>query len=234
MHALKKQHHDSPGTLLIDVTGSKKGCLRSVRANDHDAALMAKWRTIAWQSFFTWIQPTRREVLDWLEKYETNEKDIIFFVESPEGCPVGQLSLYNIDPEKKLAEFGRLIRGEQNGEKGLMACACATLLQWGFETLEISRVILDVFSDNENAIALYERLGFRMAGRRLYRKIQNSNNIFQWIKTQNTSPVSDENKVRCREVFRMILDRDDLLFPAVQGSRKIPLSLNTFLTSSKL
>jgi len=213
MNALKNQYHDSPETLKIDIIDRNQSCLRSVRADDHDAELMAKWRVMAWKKFFTQIQPTCGEVLEWLESYATNVRDIIFFVESPLGCPVGQLSLYNIDSERELAEFGRLIRGEPIGPKGLMTTACFTLLQWGFESLNIGRVKLDVFSDNEKAIILYERLGFRASYRKMYRKMITPNNIVQWVKTENTNSVSIESRRGCREVIRMILDRDDLRFP---------------------
>ena len=96
--------------------------------------------------------------LNWFRDYLGRDDDLLFVIET--AVPVGQVALYRIDREKGEAEFGRLMLGESAGV-GLAQEATSRLLAFAFEELGLTRVYLEVFAENERAIRLYERSGFR-------------------------------------------------------------------------
>jgi RimJ/RimL family protein N-acetyltransferase len=183
-------------------------CLRPVLTSAADAARMAKWRCNAYQAFFTWIRPDPDEMLRWLEGYQARTDDIIFFIEAPCGVPIGQVSIYNMDPASGSAEFGRLIRGENQGPADLIFCACRSLLGWVFDSYIINRVVLEVFADNHKAVRLYKRLGFGISGTRIFKREADSEGAVRWMKTKKMA-IGNKNHVDTyRNVYRMELMRE--------------------------
>jgi RimJ/RimL family protein N-acetyltransferase len=70
-----------------------------------------------------------------------------------------------------------------------MTAAAFKLLSWAVSDLQISRFYLEVFKDNQKAINLYERLGFRTVAEFPLR-LRVSNGITQWEKFAYT-PTDD-------------------------------------------
>src|SRR5208337_1632113 len=101
--------------------------------------------------------------LKWWEKYREKNNDFIFIIQDTERLSrsVGQVSLYNINLEKRVAEYGRLMIGDsKTREKGLARRSTDLLLIWAFNTLRIERIYLEVFKDNISALNLYLQCGF--------------------------------------------------------------------------
>lgn len=206
IHRLKKETQSPQSHVKIATLKSVNAYLRPVQAKREDALLMAKWRTETYQSFFTWIQPNEVEMLEWLMRYENVDNDIIFLVEAPE--PIGQMSIYNVDMDEKLAEFGRLIRGEKKGSKGLMSHACAALLRWAFSCLQLNEITLEVFADNQKAIALYRRLGFYVSNIVLFSKTKTTEGIVRWVEVKEAKGAFCD-KGQYRKVCNMVLNSED-------------------------
>jgi RimJ/RimL family protein N-acetyltransferase len=100
----------------------------------------------------------------WFRGYLQRDNDYVFIIEETRDFkkPVGQVSLYNIDWEGRLAEFGRLMIGEAQAQgKGLAKEASRLLLVYAFKRLGLTRVVLEVFENNEPALAIYRDCGFR-------------------------------------------------------------------------
>ncbi len=76
---------------------------------------------------------------------------------------LGTVSLKNIDLENSNAEFAIVTRKTVHG-KGIGHEATISVLKKAFNELGLQRVYLNVFSNNERAIRLYERCGFRPEG----------------------------------------------------------------------
>jgi len=100
---------------------------------------------------------------EWFEAYLQRDNDYLFIIEETQNLnkPVGQISLYNIDWDGKCAEYGRLMIGEADAQgRGLAKEASRLLLQYAFKVLGMERIDLEVFRDNEPAIAIYRSCGF--------------------------------------------------------------------------
>lgn len=76
---------------------------------------------------------------------------------------LGTISLKEIDLESKNAELAISLRQKAQG-KGIAADAMRQLLKIAFEEILLVRIYLNVLSENERAIRLYERCGFEFEG----------------------------------------------------------------------
>ena len=194
---------------LIEVPTYKdvKTYLRRVRVNDEDLSLLAKWRKFATKSFFTWIKPSKVDMSQWLKEYKDSEKHHIFILERSNGVPIGQMALYNTEPDLSRAEFGYMIRGDQKAPKGLMTIGASALLRWGFEFLGLEEIYLMVFSDNIPAIKIYKRLGFKVVSNLSYVRKISPNKIVYWEKYNDSKEDNNIVNRQITNVYKMILSK---------------------------
>lgn len=90
-------------------------------------------------------------------------KDIHFAVSDENDEYLGTISLKNVDLVSKKAEYAISLRRMAQG-KGIAAEATHEILKIAFEQYGLERVYLNVFSDNQRAIHLYEKCGFVYEG----------------------------------------------------------------------
>lgn len=76
---------------------------------------------------------------------------------------LGTISLKNIDLENQSAEYAITTRKKIHG-CGIAKRATGLLLKKAFREYKLHRVYLNVLADNESAIKLYERCGFKYEG----------------------------------------------------------------------
>jgi RimJ/RimL family protein N-acetyltransferase len=89
---------------------------------------------------------------------------VSFAVETKDGTLAGFVHLTNINWISRVAGFGITIGTRQLQGRGIGTEATACLVGYGFETLNLERIWLEVPAFNERAIRLYERVGFRREG----------------------------------------------------------------------
>jgi RimJ/RimL family protein N-acetyltransferase len=78
---------------------------------------------------------------------------------------VGIISLVNIDNKNRSAECIIDIGAKEMWGKGIGTEALTLILDFAFNELNFHRISLQVFSFNERAIKLYEKMGFTNEGR---------------------------------------------------------------------
>jgi diamine N-acetyltransferase len=135
--------------------------LRLLEKSDLERTL--SWRNQNRQCFFNSDLLSMNQHMAWFNRYLARDDDYVFIIErlSGEKEPVGQISLYKIDWEKRQAEFGRLLIGEPAAKrKGIAKKATEILLDYTFTNLGIDTIQLEVLPGNSPAILLYEKCGF--------------------------------------------------------------------------
>lgn len=110
---------------------------------------------------------TREKVLDFISKAKTEPEDgesIHYAITDNKDDYLGTISLKNIDLTNKNAEYAISLRRKAQG-KGIAYKATKELLKKAFEEFALERVYLNVLSNNQRAIYLYEKCGFSYEGK---------------------------------------------------------------------
>jgi len=128
-------------------------------------------RTLSWrnkENIRRWFLTTDvipfEKHLAWFNRYQSLDTDFVFVILARElnFKPVGQISLYAIDWQAQVGEYGRLMIGEADARgKGLARSASLLLLQIGFEILGLKEIVLEVKQDNLSAVSVYRSIGFQ-------------------------------------------------------------------------
>jgi diamine N-acetyltransferase len=131
-------------------------------------------QTLAWRNqegvrrwFFYSERITPGQHSNWYAEYVERDDDFVFIIEEIERLnkPVGQVALYHVDWAAGRAEFGRLMIGEQAARgQGLARVATTLLVDTALSSWGLREVYLEVYTDNQPALAIYDACGFRVTG----------------------------------------------------------------------
>lgn len=83
-----------------------------------------------------------------------------------EGRPVGDITLFEIEPRNSAAAIGLSIWRQEDRGRGYGTDAMRATLRWAFNQLNLHRIELSVDPSNAAAIHVYQALGFVEEGRR--------------------------------------------------------------------
>lgn len=109
-------------------------------------------------------QFTHDEVVSFFHKCVDADDRYDFLILAPDGSIVGESVINEIDDELRCANYRvAIFRPTQQG-KGIGSWAVRMAQTFAFETLELHRLQLDVFSFNPRAKRVYEHTGFRVEG----------------------------------------------------------------------
>jgi RimJ/RimL family protein N-acetyltransferase len=101
-----------------------------------------------------------------VQKHPVEEQPLAIEVRSGDTWRlIGNLALFDINWRVRSAELGILIGDKTFWNQGYGSEALGVLLRHAFQTLNLNRVYLRVFADNQRAIRSYERTGFIHEGR---------------------------------------------------------------------
>ena len=104
----------------------------------------------------------------WFDAYLQDESALMFSIYSNRGIFLGGNSIYNIDKEKRRAEYGRLIISKAEcidncidhvGEKATRAA-----ISIAKSRVHLKSLYLSVWEDNIPAKRIYEKVGFIVTG----------------------------------------------------------------------
>lgn len=104
----------------------------------------------------------------WMERVRQGdqaEKPLAIEIKDKRGWKlIGNCGFFNIEWMNSAAEFGIMIGDKSVWNKGYGTEAVGLILQHGFETLNLNRIYLRVYSTNPRARRAYEKAGFVLEG----------------------------------------------------------------------
>ncbi len=102
----------------------------------------------------------------WYDSYLSQGDSLIFLIFMRDSNDrLGMIGLDHIDHRNQSAEYGRLLIADPKMRgQGYALDATLTLLRHAFRDLNLNRIYLRVYADNDAAIGLYERCGFVREG----------------------------------------------------------------------
>ena len=99
-------------------------------------------------------------------EYDTTDRFVLLVIEA-EGTIIGAMELRNTENlPSRSATFGILIGDPAYLDRGYGTEASTLLLDYAFAVLGYHKINLDLFEYNARALAMYEKLGFAVEGRR--------------------------------------------------------------------
>jgi perosamine synthetase len=160
-----KEKANEENNLQLERDGENIGYLKPLTRDDIEDAdsikLLSNWRRDSQIWFPTQFNVTEEGTKKWLQSLIENQADrVLYFVCTPDGDKVGHVGFYRFDYQAKSCELDNIVRGQQGVAKGIMEEACRTLIEDGRHKYGLKDIYLRVFSDNEKAVRLYERLNF--------------------------------------------------------------------------
>jgi RimJ/RimL family protein N-acetyltransferase len=109
---------------------------------------------------------TDEDELDWVDATRRDARARVFTIyERPADRPVGNAAIHDIDFHAGSAEVGIVIGERSAWGRGYATEALGLLLDYGFVVLGLNQVWLRYVAFNARARHVYDRLGFREAGR---------------------------------------------------------------------
>ena len=109
----------------------------------------------------------------WFENQLNDQNSELFAIETHDGRHIGNVGLHQLDWIHRSAEMGIVIGEKEFWGKGYGSDAVQALLGFAFDELNLHRISLKVYEDNDRAIRAYEKSGFQHEGRlrdAIYRK----------------------------------------------------------------
>jgi RimJ/RimL family protein N-acetyltransferase len=112
------------------------------------------------------VRPKTEDVLKkWLEEGQTNPNDFLFALRPLTGSdPIGFVKLDDVLWNQQTGWLAVGIGDPANQGKGFGYEAMQLILTFAFQELNLRRVQLTVFSYNQRAVTMYEKLGFKREG----------------------------------------------------------------------
>lgn len=145
----------------------RKVVLRDIYDSDIEA--MTVWRNDpdVNKYFFTHEPISVEKQKQWISSLREKTDEKLFIIaplEDPKR-PIGTVGLVHIDRKNGRAEWGRFLIGDPSARgKGYGSEALYLSLRHAFDTLDLQRLYLEVYSWNADARSLYEKFGFRIEG----------------------------------------------------------------------
>jgi RimJ/RimL family protein N-acetyltransferase len=103
-----------------------------------------------------------------LSRIQTKQSDhnTVFFTicSLDDDRPVGCTSYVRIDWVGRMATFYIAIAEKENWSKGFGSEATQLMVDYAFDTLNLNRIQLHVSAENEHAVKVYQRMGYKIEG----------------------------------------------------------------------
>jgi RimJ/RimL family protein N-acetyltransferase len=173
-----KQNEDAASRLSIPIVstegvvlGSLECLDRSLCQDDGIIADLTDWRQRYMHCFLTQFTATPERTRTWLTQRILPAPDrILFLIRDAGGDYIGNIGLCEITSAS--AEVDNVLRGKSSDNKNIMYHALMGIIGFALQTKTITDICLHVFSNNQNAINLYERAGFQKTSSEQLTKIK--------------------------------------------------------------
>jgi len=103
---------------------------------------------------------------DTIQDILENNRHIFSIVDQKTDQTIGRCMFFNVDAVNRNAKLGIVIGEKDHWDQGFGQEAVNLLLDYGFNLLNLNNVMLGTFSFNHRAIRCYEKVGFKLIGRR--------------------------------------------------------------------
>ncbi len=139
--------------------------LRKYRAEDAEVLLKGTQDPMVRRLTGTQATFTLAQIERYIANFAEAEDRVGFVIAQPETlAALGEVVILEIDRENNSAHIRIALFDVENLNKGYGSEAMRLMVDYGFKALNLHRIGLDVFSYNERAVHVYEKIGFKREG----------------------------------------------------------------------
>lgn len=175
-----------------------------VKISQENIKLISKWRKENWRGFLTKFKVTEMGTGLWLENIWKDTDRILFLIVINKK-KIGHIGIYKYNKKSKSVSIDSVLKGIKVSEKKIMEKVLDILFNWIFRELKLTKIQLEVFSDNFKAINLYERAGMLTICSVPLKKVELLDG-WVWEKTK-----LKKNKIGERYLNQMEIKKNDFL-----------------------
>ena len=135
---------------------------------DKDRAHLSKW--LAWVNKTISPKNTEENIKKRIEEFNI-KKSASFYIYYENKC-IGSVGFISLDNINKEGEIGYWISSSFEG-KGLMTLSVEASIKYGFEELDLNRIVIKCSSENMRSYAIPKRLSFILEGTLRQDRIEN-------------------------------------------------------------
>jgi RimJ/RimL family protein N-acetyltransferase len=149
----------------MTIIYGQKIVLRPYRKTDAPTILTATQDPTV--RYFTGTQATftLEQIERYIDNFEGSDDRVGFIIALPETLEaVGEVVILEIDQRNRSAHIRIALFRVEDLNKGYGSEAMRLMVDYGFRTLNLHRLGLDVFTFNARAIHVYEKIGFKQEG----------------------------------------------------------------------
>lgn len=110
------------------------------------------------------VDEVREKIGAHLENFKRSKEIPWVIVSKAENEVIGFFRFHKLHLWHKKAEIGAILRNDFQ-QKGIMTEILPVILEFGFNQLELNRIVVDIFADNKGSERLLKKFGFTQEGR---------------------------------------------------------------------
>ncbi len=131
-----------------------------------DIPLLTRWINDAYLRDFlmAFLPRTEKDEEEWFNKLGSDDKNIVFGVETKDGVLVGCMGIHRINWRDRVCTTGAFIGEKENLGKGYGTDAKMFLLDYIFNMLNLRKVCSEVIAYNERSLKYSEHCGYEREG----------------------------------------------------------------------
>ncbi len=152
---------------LINIINAQKINQEKIRTIRNEEQVR-KW-------MYTDHEISAEEHQKWLNRLETDTKNIVFVVFNEEDEPLGVVSINSIDQNNKKADWAYYLTA--TARSGIGAVLEFNILNYIFSVLGLEKLNCEVIENNEAVVRLHEKFGFKREGFREENIIKNGERL---------------------------------------------------------
>ena len=139
--------------------------LRPIENEDAVHLLKSSTHPAISHSLFIYFPKNLDRIREFVEKLYTDQETILLMIcDKDAETPVGYTGFFRCDWGSRAAVFFLTLFSPEAKGKGFGGEATRLIVQYGFETLNLNRIQLHVWVDNEPALKIYQKVGFQIEG----------------------------------------------------------------------
>ena len=167
-----------------DYVDTEKIQVKVADFSDDTISLLVKWRNECGDWFDSKFNASFENTKNWFNHKILNDKHRILFLIVFKNQKIGHFGLDCYNEKENSVFVTDVIRGEKGFAPGLMGIIFKNYINWIQKKLKISIIKLRVFQDDEKAISLYKKCGFKKIDSiPMCKKL--SSNGWKWVEMDN-------------------------------------------------